>query len=339
MFEENTEKMNFFNRIVTSIKDFDKYQIFAVEKTSTAIKYLCLILIIFSIIISCSFTYELNQFLDRGKSFFNENIDDIYYKDGELDVNGGKEVIFYTDLDILPTIHINTNEENIDNIGDDEGIILLKNKMIIKNDAIGQNIEYNYNDLLEAYEITEFDKNAVIDFAKNFNMSKLYINFIFITSIYLFILYFISTLMDVIMLAVLGYILARMISIRLKFKATFNMAIYALTLPIILNLIYIVVNTFTGFYVKYFQWMYTTISYIYMLVAILIIKADFINKKMELMKIIQEQERVRKQIDEKTNDKEEKEPDDDKDKEKEDKKKKKETDDKGIDDNGLAPQE
>lgn len=38
MADENTKKMNFFNRIITSIKDFEHYQIFAIEKTSTAIR-------------------------------------------------------------------------------------------------------------------------------------------------------------------------------------------------------------------------------------------------------------------------------------------------------------
>ena len=32
-------------------------------------------------------------------------------------------------------------------------------------------------------------------------------------------------------------------------------------MPIILNVIYIIVNAFTGFYIKYFDVMYTTVSY------------------------------------------------------------------------------
>lgn len=38
MSNESTKNMNFFSRIITSIKDFDKYQIFALEKISTAIR-------------------------------------------------------------------------------------------------------------------------------------------------------------------------------------------------------------------------------------------------------------------------------------------------------------
>lgn len=104
------------------------------------------------------------------------------------------------------------------------------------------------------------------------------------------------------------------------------MGVYALTLPILLNIIYIVVNTFTGLEIKYFSWMYTTISYIYMIVAILMIKTDLINRQVELMKIIEEQEKVKKEIEEQKRKKEEekkKEPKDDNEEEKEQKKKEK----------------
>ena len=37
MSEEDVKSMNFFTRIITSIKDFEKYSIFAVEKVGKAI--------------------------------------------------------------------------------------------------------------------------------------------------------------------------------------------------------------------------------------------------------------------------------------------------------------
>ena len=40
MSEENIKSMSFFNRIITSIKDFEKYAIFAVEKLGKTIVYL-----------------------------------------------------------------------------------------------------------------------------------------------------------------------------------------------------------------------------------------------------------------------------------------------------------
>lgn len=207
---------------------------------------------------------------------------------------------------------------------------------------LSQTIEYKYQDIAEVYQITEFTKEDVTNFIANFNMPQLYGGFFFVIVIYMFIIYFASTLVDAVMLALLGFLFARIIGIKIKFKASFNMAVYALTLPIILNLVYIVVNAFTGFYVKYFQWMYTTISYIYMIVAILIIKTDLINRQMELMKIVEEQEKVRKEIEEREEKKEKeknKEPKDSKEPEEKQKKKKEKEKEDGVGDNGLAPQE
>ena len=90
--------------------------------------------------------------------------------------------------------------------------------------------------------------------------------------------------------------------------------------------------------------MYTTISYIYVIVSILIIKTDLINRQMELMKIIEEQEKVKKELEEKERQEKEKrereehkENNDDDEKTKQ--KKKKDKEDNGIEDSGLAPQE
>ena len=225
----------------------------------------------------------------------------------------------------------------------ENGIILLNDRIIYKNEMLNQNIEYKYQDIADTYQITEFTKEEISDFIANFDMTRLYSSFFFIITIYMFILYFTSTLVDAFMLAVLGFIVARIIGIKIKFKASFNMGVYALTLPIILNLIYIVVNAFTGFTIEYFQWMYTTISYIYMIVAILMIKADLINRQAELMKIVEEQEKVKQEIEEQERKKEEekkkepkdtKEPEEKKEEKNEDKKQK----DGNVGDEGLAPQ-
>ena len=150
------------------------------------------------------------------------------------------------------------------------------------------------------------------------------------------------------MLAVLGFIIGRMVGIKIRFKATFNIGVYALTLPILLNLVYIVVKNLTGFTIQYFSWMYTTISYIYVIVAILMIRTDFINKQVELMKILEEQERVRQQMkwqeEQKKKEEEKNENKDNKDnkeepKEEKKKQKKKEKEEKGLGEGGLAPQE
>lgn len=348
--QDKEEKVSFFKRIILSIKDFEKYQFFATETVGKAVKYLALLMIIFTAIISITFTYKFGVSVNNAVNYFEENINEVTYKENNLSVNSGEEIILQNEDELMPIVIINTQatEENIEKYKDEiskyeNGIIILSNKVIYKNEMLSQSMEYKYEDIAQNYNINEFNKEDVLSLIKSINQINLYISFFIVVFLYMFIIYFTSTLIDVVMLGVLGFIFARIVGIKLRYKATFNMGVYALTLPIILNLIYIVVNAFTGFTIQYFQWMYTTISYIYMIVAILMIKADLINKQAELMKIVEEQEKVREELKEQERKKEEekkkepkdtKEPEEKKENKKEDKKQK----DGNVGDEGLAPQ-
>ena len=99
------------------------------------------------------------------------------------------------------------------------------------------------------------------------------------------------------MLGILGIILSKIARLKIKFKNAINIGIYAITLPVILNMIYIVVNGLTGFTISNFQWMYTVISYIYVFIAILMIRTDLINRQLQLIKIQEEQQKIREETD------------------------------------------
>lgn len=95
MSEENTKKMNFFKRVITSIKDFDKYQIFAVEKLGVAIKYLVILVIIFSLVAAIAFTTKFSNYINSGIKYFEENISEVSYKDGKLSINARRRNDIY----------------------------------------------------------------------------------------------------------------------------------------------------------------------------------------------------------------------------------------------------
>ena len=138
--------------------------------------------------------------------------------------------------------------------------------------------------------------------------------FIVIT-IYLFISYFIATLLDAIMLSLFGMITTAFARIQIRYRALFNMAVYSITISTVLQLIYMIVKTFTGFNIKYFDLMYTAISFICLTAAIFMIKSDVIRQQIELMKVIE----IKKKEQEEENQEEEKKEEDNEEK-KEDKK-------------------
>lgn len=357
MCGENNEKLGFFKRVYLAITDFDKYGLFASESIGTAIGYLLKIILILALTISAMFIYQFHNNLQETIEYFKENISQIQYKDGILQVNQGEKIELHNENAILPyiIIHTSANEQEVEKYENDlnsyeTGLLILNDRVIYKNELLSQNMKYDYSYIAENYKLEEFNKQDVLNAISQTNLSYLYITVFIVMFICSYILYLSSTFVDIVMLGVLGFIIARISGMKIRFKATFNIGIYALTLSILLNVVYAVINGLTGFSIQYFQWMYTTISYIYVIVAILMIKADFINKQAELMKIIEEQEKVRqemilkeeqkKQEEEKNQNKDNKDKkEDEEDKNQEPKKRKSKDKKEDLGTDGLAPQE
>lgn len=131
-------------------------------------------------------------------------------------------------------------------------------------------------------------------------------------------MYFITTLWYVVMISIVGYITSWMLKIKMRYVAIFNMSVYAITLSVLLNTIYLIINMFIPFTISYFQVMYVAVATIYLIAAIFIIKSETIKKQAELMKIEETQKMVKKEL-EQENKEEEKQKESDKKEKKEDK--------------------
>jgi len=340
MSEENNKKTNLFKQALKSVKDLDKYEDFATELPKDAFKYLLKLVLVFAIIVTAFYTYKIVDSLNNIYTDLKGVLPEFSYSNGELTVNSEQPIILEQFEDAIGKVIIDTNiQENAtehykNEINDSTvAVLILKDKIIMTSNGTAGQVVYNYTDITNAYGLTEFAKQDVINYIDGINVVSIYTSVYFMMFVYLFIIYFISILMDVLMLAILAFIISRISRVRLKFAPSFNIAVHSITLSVLLNLIYIIVNLLTGFNIKYFGFMYTTISYIYVVVAILMIKTDFINRQIELIKIAEEQEKVReelkKQKEEKEKNKEEKNKEKDKKPEVNKDKKKKQKNDNG----------
>ena len=161
------------------------------------------------------------------------------------------------------------------------------NKTIVKSDGI--------NSEQQAILINNL-RNHIAENFSNSNETIIYIVISIMAYIYMFGMYFVGISIDVILLGAFGYFTAIILRIHLKYTAMCKIAAHSLTLPIILNAICIIIQTFTTFEIKYFEAMYIGIAYIYIIAAILMIKSDIMKNQQELTKILQEQERVRQEL-------------------------------------------
>lgn len=292
------EKRGFFKNIWTSIKDFEKYEEFAADKLTKAIKYILLLTLIFTVIVSLMYTYKFYTVVEDAKEFIGKNVKDIVLENGKLNVISEEPITIENEKNVIPIIIIDTEEGvNTDKYKEkiklyDNGLLVLNDKVVIISKLLTQEENIYYTNV---FTNNIESKQDFINLLSGGNIIYAYMLFGTTIFVYLFIIYITSNLVDAIVLGVLGYLFARVVRLRLRFKATFNIGIHALTLPIILNLIYITINTFTNFTINHFQWMYTSISYIYVAVAILMIKTEIINQRIQLMRLQEIQEKAAKE--------------------------------------------
>lgn len=337
------EKLSFFKKVKISIFDFDGYQELAAEKISRTIGYIVLLILIFAIIISLTYTFQFNALIGNVREYINNEISEIKYENYELSiipnekqvssenqVQGNQEdevnnepaiedeqkVMKIDSNELIPAkIIINTEttaeeeiQANINEISSSQnGILILKDRIIIKNEFSTNLAEYTYKTISEQYNINKIDKTEILNMLSGQAINRVLIIFFITILLYMFIIYVSTMLIDILLLVVLTYIVARISGLRLKYSAIYNIASYSLTLPVILNMIYFVVNRLTGFTIEYFQIMYTALASIYIITAILMIKSDVIKKQIELNKIIEEQEKVKQELKRKEEEKREQE--------------------------------
>lgn len=222
-------------------------------------------------------------------------------------------------------------------------LILLKDKAIYSIFAVNDESSFfsenkidltdvKYTDIMGSFGIDELTKTELFD--KYFNddgIMKITIVIFDYAIITLFMENILTVLEDALIIAIFGWIASKICKVNLSFSNNCSLAIYSVTLSLILSIIYAIVNTFTGFEIKYFSLMYMIIAYIYIIAAIMIIKSDPTIKNMQEIPVNEPKDEekaieVEKVEEKKKENKEKNKEDDKKEKSKDEKEKKKESD-------------
>ncbi len=285
-----------------SITKFERYPEMATEGVGRAFGYIAWLVFMFSIILAIAFVIKFTGFAKKGIDFLDKYFNQLSYSEGVLTI----DAVDKSATTDFGNVIVNTEElskekqqeyENKKNYADIE-MIWLKEYVIVKYDQeVGK---IYYKDILDNLGIKSFDKSTIVNYLKEqMNSPKTYVIYFVALTIYLFISYFIAILIDILILSLFGLITSAFARIQIRYRALFNMAVYSVTISTTLQLIYIIVKTFTGFNIKYFDLMHTAISFICLTAAIFMIKSDVIRQQIELMKVIeikkQEQEQENKE--------------------------------------------
>lgn len=327
---EKLEKIGFFKRVWYAITKIEKYPEMSSHGLRKSIGYLAKVVLMITIILCVGILYQTHNLIQEGVQYLKSEFPEFAYQEGILKVEKEEQIVVEDTILGKVIIDTNTQEETkmnqyINSLAEEgKGIIILKDKLMIKNLSMTGTISYSYQDIFNPLGVREFNKQAVIDYATGTGVIPFYISVFLTFLIYEFFMYFIIILSNVILLSIFGYITTVLARIKMRYVAIFNMSIYALTLSVFLNMLYIGINIFVPFTMEYFQVMYVAVAAIYLVAAILILKTEVMKQQIELMKIMQTEEVIKQQMAEKERkEKEEKEKEEQRKKEKEGEKSKK----------------
>ena len=304
---EKVKKEGFFKKVWNSITKIEKYPEMAAQGLGKAFSYICKVVAILAIVVCLGMMYQAYQMVQEGVQYLQNEFPEFSYKDGILTIQSEEPITISAENSYVGEVIIDTKTEDektinqyvtqVEDYGD--GIIILKDQVKVKNAAVMGTINYEYKEILGQMGITEFQKQDVINYMNSSQMINFYISIFITIFVYTFAMYLLTTLSNAVFLAVFGYLTTWITKIRMRFVAVFNMAVYSLTLSTILNMMYIAINIFVPFTMEYFQVMYVTVAAIYLIAAIFLLKSEYIKRQMELMKIAEAQEIVRKELEEK----------------------------------------
>ncbi|MCI8640872.1 MAG: DUF1189 domain-containing protein [Clostridia bacterium] len=297
--EKDTQlKKGFFKKVWYSIDKIDKYSELAAEGVGKALKYLIILIIVLAFIASGRMVYETTKAINKFASNIDRIVPEVNYKDGKLSIES-EDVIIDNETELGKVI-IDTNIENeeiinkyIEDISEDEGgIIILKEKAIIRERKTEQST-INYSELFRNTDNLQINsKQELIDYIKSpniiFNVFTIYI-------ISFFIAYMFNALMYIVFISIFAYLATIILKLKIRYIAVFNMVIYAITLPTLLEMIYFIVNIFYSYTIPYFDLMYVSVATIYVMAAIFILKGELNKKQGEVQKIVEVEEKIREE--------------------------------------------
>ena len=312
---EKVKKQGFFKKVWYSITKIERYPELAAQGVGKAFSYISKVVAILAIILSLGSIYQSYQILQEGVAYLQNEFPEFSYSDGILSIDSENPITISAEDSYVGEAIIDTKTQDEQTINqyiseieqNGDGIIVLNNRVIVKNSSISGTISYEYAKILDQVGVKEFNKQDFINYISSSQMYNFYIS-IFLTSfVYSFVMCLLTTLSNAVFLAIFGYLTTWIAKIRMRFVAVFNMAVYSLTLSTILNMIYIAINIFVPFTMEYFQVMYVTVAAIYLIAAIFLLKSEYIKRQAELMKLAEAQEIVKKELEQKEEEEKEKE--------------------------------
>jgi len=245
--------MNFFTQMRESVIDLKFYRNIKDNKFSRSFVYLLLLFLIIYFINGTRTFIATRIAVDELVVSLSCDAPEFKFENGEFSFEG--EMPYYISSSTNEAFVIDTTGQVTKSVLEDvaSGILITKDKLYVKRSEV----ETREISLTELKDIT-LSKSDVIEFLPKLS----WIVLIFIAFAFIFLLGW--KLINAVILALLGLIVNAFFNGRLKFNNMINISIYALTLPM---LIQVAVNLY-GYPIPNFGFIYWGISILYVVLAV-----------------------------------------------------------------------
>ena len=145
-------KKGFFKKIWYSIDKIEKYPELSAEGFKSAIKYLAILIVILAFASAGSTVYRTSLNIKKIAKYIDEKIPEITYSDSTLKVNSEEIIIDENESFGKIIIDTNTDDEQqinqyVNDVSNEENaVIVLKNKLMLKEVGTGKTTDYNYKE-------------------------------------------------------------------------------------------------------------------------------------------------------------------------------------------------
>lgn len=311
---DKKKKSSFWRRLKIAVKDIDNYSELAAEPTGKAIQYFIILISILSLILAGVPTPRYTKNIKDSLQYITDNAAEFSIKEGQLQTNIEIPTIIENDKLIAGKVIVDDETETEEAIKkyeeefkrDSQIVLVLKDKILIKNNEFNLNEEISYKQLLEQFKVEELNKEGIESLKSSTMMNTIALSYFVMIFIVTFGEFLFETALYIFLLSLLTWSTSRLINVRLKYDALFKITVYSVSLSTILYMLYLLINTFKTFTISNFGLIYFVISYIYIIAALFMIKADIIRHHMELSRVVGEQNKIKAEIQEKEKQEEEK---------------------------------
>jgi hypothetical protein len=255
----DSEPKGFFASITHSCTDFRFYKVAVSQPISKSLKYIFLILLIAAILMSIGNIIRINKFIDEGKDWALKNVPEIRIVNGQTQVDVPQPYTVWKDENFVFIIDTTGQYTSIDTAFK-AGALLTQSKLIIKESEF-QTRQYELNQ----FPNFTVNKETITRWSK---IGQTIIWIILPIGTYFYLL--IAKWLQIVLFSLFTLSMNNTMKTNLKYPQLLKIGIYALTAPIILDVIYSLVGRPNSIFI----WLYIAVYIIYLTMAVKQLKTE-----------------------------------------------------------------